>query len=177
MHYRRVYVPNGTYFFTVNLCNRKNPLLIKHIDILRTSFRQCMKKHPFKIDGIVVMPDHLHLMMTLPKNDSDFSLRIRLIKSCFSYHMNDDERINLSRRQKGERGIWQRRFWEHCIRNEDDFEQHLNYIHYNPVKHNYVQQPSEWPYSSIHRYIKQGILPKNWACQSIGNFEQYGDFE
>ena len=85
-----------------------------------------MKQHPFKIDGIVVMPDHLHLMMTLPKNDSDFSLRIRLIKSCFSYHMNDDERINLSRRQKGERGIWQRRFWEHCIRNEDDFEKQGN---------------------------------------------------
>ena len=165
MRYKRVIIPGATYFFTINLLNRKSTLLVDHIEKLRLSFHRVHKVHFFEIEGIVILPDHIHMMMTLPIDDSNFSMRIRLIKGFFSQQIKSDEYITPIRKKKRERGIWQRRFWEHFIRDEEDYENHLNYIHYNPVKHGYVKQASDWPYSSIHRSIRTGILPKHWGYE------------
>ncbi|PNT85618.1 REP-associated tyrosine transposase [Coxiella burnetii] len=114
------------------------------IDQLRLSFSQVKLNHPFKIEAIVILPDHLHMIMTLPENDAKYSQRWNLIKGYFSRSIEKNERISMSRKSKRERGIWQRRFWEHLIRNEDVFEKHVNYIHYNPVKHGCVENPMDW---------------------------------
>lgn len=167
MRYRRDYTDNSTYFFTVVTFGRKSILwLPKNIEILRTAFFEEMKRRPFFIDAIVVMPDHIHAVWTLPENDGDYSTRWRNIKSLFTRRIEADNRpeISQARWRKKEQAIWQRRFWEHRIRNEKDFENHVNYIHYNPVKHGYVKNPSDWQYSSIHRYIKRGIIDAAWGC-------------
>ena len=163
MRYRRAGIPGASYFFTVNLAERNRALLVDHADVLRAVIREVRSRHPFRIDAMVVLPDHLHAMWTLPNNDKDFSTRWMLIKSGFSRRQLPDERRNQSRAGKGERGIWQRRFWEHLIRDEKDYERHVDYIHYNPVKHGYVTSPVDWPHSSIHRFIAQGILSPDWA--------------
>ncbi|PXX42703.1 REP-associated tyrosine transposase [Undibacterium pigrum] len=163
MRYRRANVPGATYFFTVNLQNRKSQLLTEHIDILRTAFRTVQQRYPFKIIAMVVMPEHLHAIWELPQGDLDFSLRWSLIKAAFSKALPKQENISISRQQKRERGIWQRRFWEHLIRDDDDLEMHISYLHYNPVKHGYVDQASAWPHSSLHKFIAQGILDINWG--------------
>jgi putative transposase len=175
MHYRRVISPGATYFFTVNLLDRKSSLLTQKIDNLRMSFHTVRTKYPFEIEGIVILPDHFHVMMTLPVGDGDYSLRLRLIKGAFSKQINFNEYINPARRNKCERGIWQRRFWEHLIRNEKDYEHHLNYIHYNPVKHSYVKKASAWPYSSIHRFIKSGVISEDWGCSYDFNNGVFGE--
>ena len=135
MQYRRANTAGGTYFFTVNLAERDKTLLVDHIDDLRTAFKKVKTTHPFIIDAIVILPEHIHTIWTLPENDSDFSTRWRLIKSWFSKSLPKTERINVSRTGKLERGIWQRRFWEHQIRDENDFNRHMDYLYYNPVKH------------------------------------------
>ena len=120
---------------------------------------------------IVVLPDNLHTLWQLPNHDANYSMRWNLIKRRFSRALPKTERISASRQKKGERGIWQRRYWEHLIRDDEDFERHVNYIHYNPVKHGYVSSPVDWSYSSIHRYIQNGIISNNWACDDIkGDF-------
>lgn len=166
MRYRRAFIAGGTYFFTVNLLERHKSLLTEHIDLLKNAFRTVKHAHPFEIDAIVILPDHLHAIWTLPENDADFATRWRLIKSHFSRGLPSSERINRSRKRKSERGIWQRRFWEHLIRDELDYARHVDYIHYNPVKHGYVDNPTDWPYSSIHRLIGDGILERDWGCDS-----------
>lgn len=173
MQYRRVVIPNATYFFTAKLFDQKTQLLIKHIDQIRLAIQHVKLKHPFKIDAIIILPDHLHMIMTLPKDDANYSMRWRLIKSYFSRSIEKFESISVSRKNKRERGIWQRRFWEHTIRDEIDYENHVNYIHYNPVKHGYAKSPADWRYSSIHRYLAADILPADWAtgCNRIkGSF-------
>jgi len=160
--YRRYRVKGGTYFFTVNLVERKRKLLVEQIDLLRDSFRLVKKDHPFHIDAIVILPDHLHTVWTLPAGDDDFSLRWRQIKSAFSRCIESGERISKSRTKKQERGIWQRRFWEHAIRDERDYANHLDYIHFNPVKHKLVNRVIDWPYSSFHRYVRLGMYPVDW---------------
>lgn len=175
MEYRRTIVKGAVYFFTLNLRDRKSDLLIKEIDKLRLAFNKVIRKHPFKIEGIVILPDHLHFMFKLPSNDGDYPLRIRLIKSAFTHQIEGNEYTNPSRDKKKERGIWQRRYWEHLIRDERDFESHLNYIYYNPVKHGYVKRVINWPYSSIHRDIKLGIFPVNWACELDFKNGQFGE--
>jgi len=136
--YRRNYIKGGRYFFTVTLLNRQSTLLTDHIDNLRTSFRNVKLRYPFCIDAIVILPDHLHCIWTLPENDDAFSLRWREIKSAFSRNLAPIEYQNKSRKMRKERGIWQRRFWEHTLRDESDYQKHVDYIHYNPVKHGYV---------------------------------------
>ena len=163
MQYRRANVAGASYFFTVNLHNRNSKLLIEHIDELRFAFKKVRSLYYFKIDSIVILPDHLHMIMTLPENDANYSLRWNIIKSIFTRRIALFEPISQARKNKRERGIWQRRFWEHLIRDELDYIQHVNYIHYNPVKHGYVAKPSDWEYSSIHHFIKLGILTKDWA--------------
>jgi len=163
MNYRRVFAPGASYFFTLTLQNRRSDLLTCKTKELRVAFQQVMKTHPFIIDGIVVLPEHIHMILTLPLDDTNYSQRISCIKSTFSRQLEPTELIHSSKQTKRERGIWQRRFWEHLIRDEQDYKRHLDYIHYNPVKHGHVKSPSKWAYSSIHRYIKAGILPANWA--------------
>ncbi|WAR45627.1 REP-associated tyrosine transposase [Methylomonas rapida] len=127
--YRRHRLKGGCYFFTVNLAERNRTLLTDKIELLRESFRNVKEQHPFNIDAIVVLPEHLHTIWTLPEGDDDFSCRWRLIKTRFTKQIEKGERISKSRERKQERGIWQRRFWEHRIRNEDDFVKHVDYIH------------------------------------------------
>jgi len=163
MRYRRADVGGATYFITANLAERRLTLLTDHVDALREAVRRVKARHPFDIDAMVVLPDHLHLLMTLPVGDADFSTRIGAIKSTFSRQLPKTERIRDSRIRKRERGIWQRRFWEHMIRDDRDYAAHVDYIHINPVKHGYVARASEWPHSSIHRYIANGVVDAEWA--------------
>jgi putative transposase len=163
--YKRAWIAGGVYFFTVNLVERRNTtLLVDHVDELRKAFRLTKQDHLFDIEAIVVMPDHLHAIWRLPPNDSDFAARWRLIKARFSRQLGGNENISPSRLRKGERGIWQRRFWEHVIRDERDLQNHIDYIHFNPVKHGHVQHVIDWPHSSFHRYVRDGLYPEDWAA-------------
>jgi putative transposase len=161
-NYRRYRVSGGTYFFTVNLLERRQDTLVRHIDILRDAVKKTRNERPFNIDAWVVLPDHMHCIWTLPKDDADFSNRWKAIKIRFVKALPITERRSRVRVLKGERGIWQRRFWEHAIRDERDYANHLDYIHFNPVKHKLVNQVKAWPYSSFHRYVRLGHYPDNW---------------
>ena len=173
MRYRRADVAGATYFFTVNLAERRRTLLTDHIDTLRTAMRDVKQRHPFHIDALVILPDHLHCVWTLPEGDADYPLRWALIKAGFSRRIPKTERPNLSRADKGERGVWQRRYWEHMIRDEGDYTRHVDYVHFNPVKHGYASRAADWPYSSIHRYIAAGTLTRDWG---VGEGEEAGKF-
>ncbi|MCQ8130751.1 REP-associated tyrosine transposase [Methylomonas rivi] len=163
-NYRRAFIPGGTWFFTVNLLERKNnDLLVREIDLLRETVRTVRKRHPFQIDAWVVLPEHMHAVWTLPPGDADFSKRWRLVKSGFSRALPKTEYRANVRKMAGERGIWQRHFWEHLIRDEADFERHVDYVHVNPVKHGLVARVADWPYSSFHRYVEGGVYPENWG--------------
>jgi putative transposase len=168
--YRRNIIPGGRYFFTVTLADRASRLLVERIVDLRTAFRTVRAQRPFVMDAVVVLPDHLHCIWTLPPDDGDYALRWRDIKARFSRRIPAGEWRSPGRINKGERGIWQRRYWEHTLRDERDVEQHVDYIHYNPVKHGYVAQVSEWPYSSFHHYVRKGVYPKDRAG-AVGRVE------
>jgi putative transposase len=161
--YRRNRVPGGTYFFTVNLFNRGSRLLVEKIDILRNAVREVKSSDPFHIDAWVVLPEHLHCIWTLPEGDEAFSSRWQAIKAKFSESLPAGEYRSMSRVEKGERGIWQRRFWEHTIRDDTDYAAHMDYIHFNPVKHCLVSDARDWPHSSFHRAIRRGLYPPQWA--------------
>ena len=163
-NYRRAWYLGGTYFFTINLLQRRNnDLLTRHIQSLRTVVKDVRSRHPFAIHGWVVLPDHIHCVIELPQGDSNFALRLKLIKSNFSKCIPKTERVSASRKARGERGIWQRRYWEHLIRDEADFEAHMNYVHINPVKHGLVKYVKNWPYSTFHHLVGQGVYSENWA--------------
>ena len=167
-NYRRNFVAGGCYFFTVNLLERQRTLLTDHIDLLRDSVRRVRRLHPFDIDAWVVLPDHLHCIWTMPPDTDDFPLRWRLIKLLFSKGLPRTERLSATRQRRAERGIWQRRYWEHTLVTERDYAQHIDYIHVNPLKHGYVQRVCDWPYSTFHRYVADGILPIDW-CGDMTN--------
>jgi putative transposase len=150
-------------------------LLTEHVDDLRTAFRETRRRHPFTIDAMVVLPDHLHAIWPLPEGDADFATRWRLIKSAFSRGFGAGERISKSRASKGERGIWQRRYWEHTIRDDNDFARHVDYIHFNPVKHRLVARVRDWPYSSFHRLVKLGVYPYDWAGDISSEAGDFGE--
>ncbi len=162
--YIRAFVPGGTFFFTVTLLERRRKLLTENIDHLREVFQAVRRRRPFTTEAIVILPDHLHCIWTLPPGDADFSTRWHDIKARFAAQIPPGERLSPRRLQKGERGIWQRRFWEHVIRDETDHERHVDYLHYNPVKHGHVTRVAAWPYSSFHRYVEQGIYSLDWAA-------------
>ena len=163
-NYRRFFIPGGTWFFTVNLLQRhNNDLLVREIELLRQTVRLVRERYPFHIDAWVVLPEHLHCVLTLPPGDSDFSTRWRLIKSGFSRALPKTERLSAVRKAAGERGIWQRHFWEHWIRDEADYQRHVDYVHVNPLKHGHVKRVQDWPYSTFHRYVEAGIYPANWC--------------
>jgi putative transposase len=161
--YRRNFVAGGTYFFTVNLADRRLGLLTENIECLRAAFRYTRHRHPFTIDAIVVLPDHLHTIWTMPESDSDFVVRWNLIKGSFSRRLPRGEPVSDSRLRRRERGIWQRRYWEHTIRDDEDWARNVGYIHFNPVKHGHVERPAAWPYSSFHRMVRLGFYPVDWA--------------
>ncbi|WP_150049095.1 REP-associated tyrosine transposase [Methylomonas rhizoryzae] len=162
--YRRFYIPQGTWFFTVNLAERKNnQLLVEKTCELRDAFRYVKRQKPFRIEAIVVLPDHLHCIWTLPQGDGDYSTRWNLLKGWFSRTIDPGERVSKSRQKRRERGIWQRRFWAHLMTDQDDFNRHFDYIHWNPVNHGLVTRVVDWPYWSFHRYVEQGVYSKNWG--------------
>ena len=178
MRYRRPQLKGGTFFFTV-VTHERRPFLCepRNIAVLRESFRKVMTAHPFTIDAIVIMPDHIHALWTLPAEDGDFSRRWSLIKSGFTRSCDDMCKgvLTASRIARKQQAVWQHRFWEHQIRDEEDFARHVDYIHFNPVKHGYVKTPVDWPHSSFHRFLRQGKYPVNWGSSpmefdpSVGN--------
>lgn len=174
-NYRRAYIAGGTWFFTVNLLQRQNnDLLVRNIDLLRQTVKQVQAKYPFHIDAWVVLPEHMHCVWTLPANDADFSTRWRLIKSGFSRAIPKTEYRSKVRIKNGERGVWQRHYWEHYIRDDSDFQRHVDYVHVNPLKHGYVRRVIDWPYSTFHRYVAEGTYPPYW-CGDICDVVEGGD--
>jgi putative transposase len=163
-NYRRSRVSGGTYFFTVNLINRHSSLLVTHIVQFRESIRQVRQQLPFHIDAWVVLPNHTHCVWTLPPHDENYAARWQAIKTGFSKRIPKTEFISTARARQGERGIWQRRYWEHTIRDEADYATHVNYCYINPLKHGLVEQVKDWPFSSFHRDVKNGLFPLDWAC-------------
>ena len=162
-NYRRAWHPGGTYFFTVNLLQRQdNDLLIRHVALLRNVVRTVRQHHPFRIHGWVVLPDHLHCIIELPKNEADFAVRWRLIKGAFSKGLSITEQRSEVRMA--------RRTWHMAapllgalVRDEADFRAHMDYIHINPLKHGLVKQVSKWPYSTFHQLVEKGVYPADWA--------------
>lgn len=162
VNYRRDYTQGATYFFTLALYDRKATYLTTHISNLGAAFRHVRTKSNFITEAIIVLPDHLHFLWKMPENDTNYSKSIRLIKTHFTRALINLE-IPLTKNTKGTYHLWQDRFWEHRIKNDLDYHNHIAYIHYNPVKHGYVTRPNDWPHSSIHRYIKNEWISENWG--------------
>ena len=168
-NYRRAWVPGGTWFFTVNLLERHgNDLLVREIDLLRRCMSAERARRPFAVLAWVVLPEHMHWLWRLPHGDADFATRWRRIRTDFSLGIGNDERRSPVRCRRGERGIWQRRYWEHLVRDDDDLRRHVDYIHINPVKHGHATRAADWPHSSFHAWVERGAYPPNWASDTNG---------
>jgi putative transposase len=174
VRYRRNRIEGGRFFFTLTLADRRSTALVDHVATLRAAFRVTRQERPFAIDAIVVLPDHLHAILTLPADDADFPARWRRIKEYFSARLLHSG-TNLKRHANGELALWQRRYWEHTIRDDDDFSRHVDYIHYNPVKHRLVRRVRDWPHSSFHLYVRRGVLPQDWAGDVGGGTLEFGE--
>ncbi len=157
-NYIRPRAPGATIFFTVALADRGSDLLVRELPTLRAAFHRTLNESPFLFDAIVVLPDHLHALLTLPAGDTDYAQRWRKIKSRFSRSLPKGS-LRPSHIKRQERGIWQRRFWEHHIKDEADYAAHLGHCWFNPVKHGLVERASDWPHSSLHRDIREGRAP------------------
>lgn len=173
-NYRRVWVPGGTYFFTVNLLERRRGLLVEHIDLLRDAFRAARAVRPFHLLAIMVLPDHLHCVWRLPDGDADNANRWAQIKSGFNRALPIHERRSSRRIARRERGIWQRHYWEHLVRDDDDLRRVVDYVHINPVKHGYVARAADWPYTSFRQWAATGVYPLDWAAGPVV-FEGMGE--
>ena len=165
--YRRL-LTGSTYFFTVVAHRRRSIFCNPSVrSTLSQAIRFVRDIRPFMIDAWILLPDHMHCIWTLPDGDTDYSTRWATIKRYVSTSsaraLHDTALSNSSRRKKRESTIWQRRFWEHQIRDEDDFERHMDYIHFNPVKHGYVEHVADWPYSTFHRYVREGVYAADWG--------------
>jgi putative transposase len=175
VQYRRNLIPGGTYFFTVTLRDRRAKTLVENINTLREALRCTLRQRPFVIDAMVVLPDHTHAVWTLPAGDADYVGRWRLLKSLFTQSLVRTG-IGLSRNTRGEYDLWQRRYWEHTIRNAADLARHVDYIHINPVKHGLVEQVPDWPYSTFHRFVRQELYSLDWAGSNAGSDDgRYGE--
>ncbi len=161
--YRRNRVPGATYFFTINLLDRHSRLLTDQIGLLREAARTIRHARPFHIDAWVILPDHMHCLWTLPEHDADYTKRIRLFKTRFSKAIIPNETLSASRIARKERAIWQRRFWEHTIRDDRDYAAHMDYIHFNPVHHGLTASASDWPYSTFRSCVARGLYPSDWG--------------
>jgi putative transposase len=179
--YRRLFQPGGMFFFTL-VTDRRRPLFAQAAarEMLGRAFRAVKAEMPFENAAIVLLPDHLHCLWQLPDSDADFSTRWARIKWAFSHSWTaaggGQGRVSPSRRRRRERAIWQRRFWEHTIRDERDMIRHIEYIHYNPVKHELAQCPHAWPWSSFSDWVKRGILEPDWGCSCRGQAVRSPDF-
>ncbi|GAB6141536.1 transposase [Methylosoma difficile] len=166
--YRRCYVPGGSYFFTV-VTERRAAILANDVarDCLRHAIRHCQQQLPFRVDALVMMPDHVHSIWTLPADSCDYSKRWGIIKKHFTQSWlvlgGAEQAVTASNLLHRRRGVWQRRFWEHALRDERDYQNHFDYLHFNPVKHGLVKRVQDWPYSSFHRWVGQGAYPVNWG--------------
>lgn len=173
-NYRRAFIPGGCWFFTVKLQDRKSDLLTAQVKNLRAAYKGTQTRHPFQTNAIVILPDHIHAIWTLPPDDTAFSMRWRRIKSLFSKSLPKIEPRSNVQHARGERGIWQRWFWEHAIRDETDYERHMHYCYGNPVKHGLVKNIADWPYSSYHRDVAAGFYPGNY-CREIEAGFNFGE--
>jgi putative transposase len=177
-NFRRYWRPGGTFFFTV-VTARRAPLFHDELarSLLGKAFREECAVRPFSSVAIVLLPDHLHTVWTMPPGDFDFSLRWSSIKSSFTREWlasgGSEQTVPDGQRRQERRGVWQARFYEHRIRDEDDLIQHVNYIHFNPVKHQLAKCPSEWPWSSFQRFVQHGDYPIDWACSERGDRPQF----
>ena len=163
-NYRRDYTRGGVYFFTVVLQDRRNDWLVRYIDEFRSAWRETALRYPWETIAVVVLPEHFHCVMKLPDDDFDYSRRLQLLKSVFSRKLPADCCApNPSQARKRESGIWQRRFWEHRIRDDGDLARHVAYTYYNPVKHGHVRRVGDWAYSSFHRDVQSGIFSPDWG--------------
>jgi putative transposase len=160
--YLRAKIKGSVFFFTVVLAERRSDLLVAEIDRFRQIYRTVQQRRPFETVAICVLPDHIHTVWALPEGDADFATRWSLIKSGFSRGLNPRTR-SASKVAKREKGIWQRRYWEHAIRDDVDLERHVDYIHFNPVKHRHVTRVADWPHSSFHHYVERGLLAADWG--------------
>jgi putative transposase len=161
--YQRVKLEGGVFFFTVAIADRPSGLLARHIDRLRRIYGSVQQRYPFETVAICILPDPLHAVWALPPGDDDYATRWSVIKAGFSRGLYEDAPRSSSKLDKRERGLWQRRYWEHMIRDDADLERHVDYTHFNPVKHGHVAQVCDWPCSSFHRYVAQGLLPSDWG--------------
>jgi putative transposase len=172
-HYIRPHVPGAPVFFTLALANRTSDVLVRDMDRLRDAVRETRDAWPFAIIAMVVLPDHLHAIWQLPDHDADDATRLRLIKARFSGGLDATKGRSPSKVSKGEKGIWQRRYWEHHIRDEADLAAHIRYCRINPVKHGLVTRAVDWPHSSIHRDMRRGIVAPEWS--GAGPDGQFGE--
>ena len=160
--YRRNYLPGGTFFFTVTLRDRRSTLLTDHIDALRKAMHDTAHDRPYRTDAIVILPEHLHAVWTLPEGDTDYPGRWRAIKARFTRNLLAGG-LPLRKATNREYRLWQHRYWEHTVRNPGDLRRHVDYIHFNPVKHGHVSRVADWPFSSFHRLVARGELPMDWG--------------
>ena len=179
--YRRAFIPGGTFFFTVVTEGRAPLFGEAHARaLLGEAFREVRGRRPFEIDAIVLLPDHLHTVWRLPDNDHDFSARWSMLKRIFTKAWlakgGREQHVSMSRRRNRRCGVWQRRFWEHTIRDETDYVRHCDYIHYNPVKHGLVACPHAWQYSSFQRLVRAGLYERSWMCTCSGGRVKALDF-
>jgi len=174
VRYRRNLAVGGTFFLTATLADRRSRALTEHVAALRSAVKMTRRQHPFTIDAVVVLPDHLHFIMTLPDGDANFPIRLSLIKRRFTTAV-VKAGAAVSRYPNRELALWQRRYWEHTIRDEKDLERHVNYIHFNPVKHCLVTTVRDWPYSSFHLYVRRGLLPEDWGGNSRQEGASFGE--
>ena len=179
-NYRRYFVPGGSYFFTLVVDRRRR--LFDDSDAVRLLgdvLRQTVIKWPMTVNAMVLLPDHLHAIWSLPPGDSEYSKRWGWAKKEFTQQWlaagGSDHPVSAGRKRTRRRGIWQPRFWEHTLRDEEDFERHFDYIHWNPVKHGHVRRPKDWPHSSFHRWVREGIYPEDWGCQTMLDFSDIED--
>lgn len=169
-NYLRAFRPGGTFFLTL-VTQRRAPIFADDSarSLLHAAFGRCRRHHPFALDAIVLLPDHLHMLMTLPDGDGNFSIRVNRIKSIFTHSYlaagGIEQCRTFSRVRQRSRGVWLKRFWEHTIRNSDELRAHRDYIHYNPVKHGHAKCPHAWPHSSFHRFVTEDRYERAWSCQ------------
>lgn len=177
-NYRRCYISGGSYFFTVATERRCGILANdRACDLLRSSIRYCRRTLPFSVDALVILPDHVHTIWTLPSGESDYSKRWGVIKKHFTQNWlatgGVEQSVSLSKQLNRRRGVWQRRFWEHTLRDERDYFQHMDYLHYNPVKHGLTKSVADWPYSSFHYWVKKGLYSTHWGTEPVVNLESF----
>jgi len=180
--WRRAFLPGGSFFFTVVTDGRAQILTDSPARaLLGRTIRRCQERWPFEINAIVLLPEHVHAIWTLPRGDAEYAKRWGWLKKEFTKSWlaagGVEQQQTAGRIRDGRRGVWQPKYWEHMITDEDDFERHFDYIHYNPVKHGHVGCPHEWPWSSFDRWVKRGVYPRNWACWKDDRQIDFSDIE